>query len=173
MFVSCENDLEEIARITFQKDAPQETFKTVTMEYKDSIYTRAILEAPTVNRFYGTNESMEFPDGLKVTFYQPVLQRESQLTSNFGKYYPRAHELEVQGNVVFINFMRQDTLFTESLTWSQLNPDSSKIHTDKMVIIKTKNAVFKSEGLYSNETFGNYVFIKPFDSYFFRSTENQ
>lgn len=171
IFFSCENDLEEIERITFQKDAPQETFEVVTMEYKDSAFTRAILEAPKVNRFYGSNERMEFPSGLKVTFYQPILKKESQLTADFGEYRQRQHELYLRSKVVFINFMRTDTLFTEELTWSQLNPDSSKIHTEKMVIIKTKNAVLKSEGVYANETFSFYRFIRPHDSYFYTNSE--
>lgn len=167
MFFSCENDIKEIERITMKSDAPQERFEEVTLIYKDSIFTRAILTAPLVNRYYGKDERMEFPEGLEVNFYQPEMIRESRLTSKFGRFSPRINELEVRNNVVFINFLRTDTLFTEALTWSQNNPDTSKIHTDKFVMIKTKKAVLQSQGLYADETFSSYTFIQPKTTYFY------
>lgn len=156
IFFSCENDLKEVDRIARMDELPQETMEEVTLIYSDSGQTRAILETPLINKYYRPKEKMEFPEGLKLTFYQPGKVMESQLTSRYGLLDQAERHLVVRNNVVFINFIRKDTLNTELLNWSQ---DSAKVFTDKLVVVRGKDGVFTSKGgLKAGEAFDWYEF---------------
>ncbi|HAA00549.1 MAG TPA: hypothetical protein DCD96_02775, partial [Flavobacteriales bacterium] len=131
MFFSCENDLQEVDRVARLGEIPQETMEEVRLVYTDSGETRAILETPLIHKFYQPRERMEFPNGLQLTFYQKGMKMESRLTSEYGILNQAERHLLVRNNVVFINFIRQDTLNTELLNWSQ---DSARVYTDKQVV---------------------------------------
>lgn len=168
MFFSCENDLKEVDRIARLEEMPQETMEEVTLVYSDSGQTRAILETPLINKYYRPQEKMEFPKGLKLTFYQPGKVKESQLTSNYGLLDQAARHLIVRNNVVFINFTRQDTLNTELLNWSQ---DSAKVYTDKLVVVHGKDGIFSSKGgLKAGESFDWYEFNSVAARYYYNNS---
>lgn len=156
MFFSCVNDMKEVQRVLELEKQPQETFEEVTLVYSDSGYTRAILETPVVYRYSQGKSRMEFPKGLALTFYKPGKVRESRLTANYGLLDQIERSLVVRNNVVFINFIRQDTLETEVLNWSQ---DSAMVFTEKLVMVHGNDGVFTcKKGLNAGEAFDWYEF---------------
>lgn len=169
MFFSCVNDPKEVDRIARIDEMPQETMEEVTLIYSDSGQTRAILETPLINKFYSPKEKMEFPNGLKLTFFKPGKQKESVLTSNYGLLDQANRSLLVRSNVVFINFMRGDTMNTEVLNWNQ---DSAKVFTDKLVVVHGRDGIFTCrQGLKAGEAFDWYEFNGVAGKYNYQNEE--
>ncbi len=167
-WMSCENDLKEVDRITRTDEMPQESMLGVTLVYTDSGYTKAIMESPLIEKYYGEKEKMIFPEGLKVIFFNNDRLQESQLTARYGIFDQSRKMLTVRNNVVFINFINSDTLYTELLNWYQ---DSARVYTDKTVTIKTVKGVFKGKGLVAGETFTFYDFIDFEGEYYYDDNE--
>ncbi|HCA82767.1 MAG TPA: LPS export ABC transporter periplasmic protein LptC [Flavobacteriales bacterium] len=171
MFFSCENDLQEVDRVARLGEIPQETMEEVRLVYTDSGETRAILETPLIHKFYQPRERMEFPNGLQLTFYQKGMKMESRLCSEYGILNQAERHLLVRNNVVFINFIRQDTLNTELLNWSQ---DSARVYTDKQVVVRGKTGVFTSRGgLQAGEAFDWYEFNGVAATYYYNSKTDE
>lgn len=107
------------------------------------------------------NGDLEFPEGIKLVFYNRLGQKTSELTALKG--YKNADEnlFRVEGDVVVVNLEKKETLSTEELYW---NPENKTIYTDKFVTVKTPDQLLFAEGMTANQDFSSYEFRKLKDS---------
>ena len=107
------------------------------------------------------NGDLEFPEGIKLVFYNWLGQKTSELTALKG--YKNADEnlFRVEGDVVVVNLEKKETLSTEELYW---NPENKTIYTDKFVTVKTPDQLLFAEGMNANQDFSSYEFRKLKDS---------
>ena len=107
------------------------------------------------------NGDLEFPEGIKLVFYNQLGQKTSELTALKG--YKNADEnlFRVEGDVVVVNLKKKETLSTEELYW---NPETKSIYTDKFVTVKTPDQLLFAEGMNANQDFSSYEFRKLKDS---------
>lgn len=107
------------------------------------------------------NGDLEFPEGIKLVFYNRLGQKTSELTALSG--YKNADEnlFRVEGDVVVVNLEKKETLSTEELYW---NPETKSIYTDKFVSVKTPDQLLFAEGMNANQDFSSYEFRKLKDS---------
>ena len=95
---------------------------------------------------------MDLPEGLKIVFYDSLMNETSRLTANRGKYFETERKMEVNDDVVFVN-PKGEKLNTEQLIWDQ---DSASIYTERAVKITKKNTIIRGKGLIANEDFSEY-----------------
>lgn len=123
---SCENDPEEVKRLT-EKVELREEAKTIESYLSQEGVMKAKLIAPLMYRYQRDTVYTEFPNSLHVDFYGDSVKIESWLTAKYGIYYDNLNKVFLRDSVTVIN-MEGDTLRTPELWWDQ---NSQKFYTDK------------------------------------------
>ena len=153
--VSCKKgDLKKVQLLTDERVFPSESGKNIEFLYSDSAHVRAKLTAPIMETFQANDPYIEMSKGMTLTFYDDKGNTKGFMRSDYAIRYPNRRTMEAKNDVVVVN-LKGDTLRTEHLIWDEIK---GKIYTNKVVNVKTKDEIIKSQGLESNETFSNYTF---------------
>ena len=113
---SCSNKTEDIFGMNPERPRPFGVASDVRMVYTDSMKVLAIL---TTNKHIDytnlTFKYSEFPDGVKVVFYDNQ-NRQSELTSDFAILYEETKIIDLRGNVL-LRSSNGAELFSQQLYW--------------------------------------------------------
>ena len=147
---SCENDVEEINSLIKKHEIPISVGKNVTYIYSEKSNVKIHITAPLMEE-YGMDESkyMEMKEGVKVLFYDSLLNVASTLTANYAINRVSENIMEAKDDVVVVN-SKGEILNTEHLIWRK---DSSKIYSDEFVKISTVDEIIIGEGMEANQDF--------------------
>jgi len=99
LFISCGDNAQAFKEINTDLQEPLGTASNIRMIYTDSIKIQAILTAPKHVDY--TNLSFryaEFPEGLKVIFYDE-LEQENEVVADYGILYNDTKLIDLKGNV--------------------------------------------------------------------------
>jgi LPS export ABC transporter protein LptC len=154
MLFSCENDMMAVIKLSAKDSIPDVTI--INVNNKRSEMGKLILEltAPKMISYLTRDAYTEFPNGLKIIFYDSIMQPKSELTANYGISWDTKHTMQARGNVVIRNFQKREQLNTESLLYDQ---NTKKVSTDEFVKITTPDRIIMGKGMESDELFGNWV----------------
>ncbi len=156
MSMSCENNWNEIKKISVNIDAEVETADKIEILYSTDAHVRARLVSKELKRYNSRKPYLEFNKGLNVTFYDEQLVQSSKLTAGYGRVDELTNEMIARNNVVVIN-NKGEKLNTEELVWDNKN---KKIYSEKFVSIQTKDEIIYGDGLEANEDMTNYKIKK-------------
>lgn len=112
------------------------------------------LTAPKMVSYQSHESYTEFPNGLKIIFYDSIMQPKSELTANYGVSYENKHTMMARGNVIVRNFQKHEQINTESLQYDQV---SKKVWTDEFIKITQPDKTVLGKGMESDELFDNWV----------------
>ncbi|MBK9760150.1 MAG: LPS export ABC transporter periplasmic protein LptC [Flavobacteriales bacterium] len=166
---ACKNDLDQLASIEMNADAPDRITTKAEYFYSDSGYVRNRLRAGRVEEFMTDGEQRtELSDGVELVFFDNAGRSGSTLNARRGSILPKTQRMEVFEQVVFTN-SRGERMETEHLVWSQ---DSDRVYTDSPVKISRAQDIIYGQGLDANEDFSRYtirkitgtLFVQPSDS---------
>lgn len=154
---SCENDPNEIDRVTKAKSKPEEG-KLITAYFSQQGRMRAKLTAPFMLRYQGDTAFTEFAKSLHVDFYDSTKAIESWVDAKYGKYYESLSKVLLRDSVIVIN-VKGDTLWTDELWWDQ---NRQKFHTDKPARYHTpQNRILGNNGLEAQQDLTGVIFFSP------------
>jgi LPS export ABC transporter protein LptC len=158
MLFSCENDIRKVNLLTASDSLPVSTVKNIDLIR--SVSGKVVLEltAPLLISYEGEDPHSEFPQGLKIVFFDSLMNITSQLTAEYGISYDKQKRMEARKNVIVVNNRKHEQLNTEVLTWNQA---TKKIFSDKFVKITQPGKVIFGEGMQSDETFDVWEIRKP------------
>ncbi len=158
MLFSCENDLEVIKTVTATLDLPKQSAEDIEVIYTDSSKIKIKITAPKLELFEESDEKSyyEFPEGIKVYFYNPDHTIKSKLSANFAIHYFTEDLWEARINVVAIN-QSGEILKTEQLFWDQ---KMHKIYTDKFAKVIDDKSQIIGQGFEADESFDTWEFKK-------------
>tara|TARA_B110000459_G_C16561355_1_gene471737 strand:- start:213 stop:800 length:588 start_codon:yes stop_codon:yes gene_type:complete len=147
---SCENDVKEIESLSRKKNEPVSRGKNVALIYSEKSNVKINITAPLMEE-YGLEESkyMEMKEGIKVLFYDSLMNVSSTLIANYAINRVADKIMEAKDDVVVVND-KGEVLHTEHLVWMQ---DSFKIYTDEFVKITTVDEIIMGEGMEANQDF--------------------
>ena len=154
---SCENDIRKINLVTASDSVPTSTVKNINLIR--SVSGKVVLEltAPLLKTYEGEDPYSEFPNGMKIVFFDSLMNITSQLTAEYGISHDKQKIMEARTNVVVVNNKKNEQVNTEKLTWNQV---TRKISSDKFVKITTPEKIIMGEGFDSDETMDNYTIKK-------------
>jgi len=155
---SCVNDLEEIKKISFKSDAPDDVTENLKIVQTDSGYAKFQLYAKIAETYTKPVAITKFKDGLKVDFFSNKGIIVSTLTALYGEMNVSTGVFYVKDSVQLINYEKQQRLETEELTWEKAD---SSIFTNKDVIVKNPKGVLFGKGIRSKQDFSTYTFLRP------------
>jgi LPS export ABC transporter protein LptC len=116
LFISCGDNAQALKEINTDLQEPLGTASNIRMIYTDSIKIQAILTAPKHVDY--TNLSFryaEFPEGLKVIFYDE-LEQENEVVADYGILYNDTKLIDLKGNVR-LQSHNGSVLTTSQLFW--------------------------------------------------------
>ena len=154
MLFSCENDMMAVIKLSKKDSIPDIAINNVHVRQSEMGKLTLELTAPKMISYQTRESYTEFPNGLKVIFYDSISQPKSELTANYGISYDSKHTMMARGNVVVRNFQKQEQLNTESLVYDQLQ---KKVSTEEFVKITTLDRIILGKGMESDELFDNWV----------------
>ncbi len=154
MLFSCENDIKKVKEITNAEELPAIHATGIQTIYSDSAVVILKITGPELKEFVETEDKeayIEFPQGLKATFYNQSGRVESSLEAEYAIFWKKTEQFEARTNVIVKNFSEKQELFTEQLFWDK---EADKIWSDKFVKIITENGpTYGEEGFESDQNF--------------------
>ena len=159
MLFACENSMKTINSISNSDTLPAESARDIEVIYSDSGKTLIKLVAPKLDRYQKKDEPyMEFPEGLKLLFYDSAMKVKTQLTANYGISWENKKLMEVKNNVVITDFEKTETLNTEQIIWNQ---KTRKIYSEVFVKRTTPDGVLYGDGFDADESLKTYKLRNP------------
>ena len=154
LFFSCENDMMTVIKLSSKDSIPD--ISIVNVHVKQSEMGRPSLDliAPKMISYQTPEAYTEFPNGLKIIFYDSINQPKSEITANYGISYDDKRTMLARGNVVIKNFQKMEQLNTESLFYDR---NSKKVSTQDFVKITTPDRLVLGKGMESDELFDDWV----------------
>lgn len=152
----CENDKNEISKITKVDRSPLEKISNLQTIYSDSGIVKVKVNAPLLYKFSYPRLITELPKGLHIEFYDDSLNVVSELSARYAIHYEAEHKWEARKEVVVIN-KKHEQLNTERLIW---NEKQELISSDKFVKITTPEEIIFGEGFEADQNFTHYRIFK-------------
>ena len=148
--VSCDSEMATVPREVTKSDLYIERATDVEILYSDSAVVRLSIQAPTLlNHIKSGQEKKEFPDGIKVDFFNGYGQTTSTMTAKSAIQNDRANKIFIREDVV-VKSNNNETLETDELIWDER---AKKLYTDKWVKVSTPDEVIYGYGFTSNQEF--------------------
>lgn len=154
MLFSCSNDLEKVKKLTTIDSIPDITVKNILVKQSESGMITLELTAPQLNSYQGREPYTEFPKGLRIIFFDSLMQPKSELTARYGISWDNKRVMEAKGDVVVKNFTKKAQLNTEHLTWDE---NKRKMFSEQFVKITTPDRIITGKSMESDEVFDNWV----------------
>ncbi len=159
MLFACENSMKTINLLSKNDTLPAESAQDIEVIYSDSGKILIKLIAPKLDRFQKKEDPfMEFPNGLKLLFYDSAMNVKTQLTANYGISWDNKKLMEVKNNVVITDFEKQEVLNTEQIIWDQ---KSHKIYSNVFVKRTSPDGVLYGDGFDADESLKTYKLRNP------------
>ncbi len=164
--VSCKDDAKMVV-IGDESKLPSMEVLNLNVDYTEYGKTKVLLKAPTLQRFLFSEEPYSiFPNGFHVQFFTDSTVLESQITADYALYKEKPAELwKATGNVVVVNYQKQQKLYTDTLYWDRT---AHSIYTGAPVRVETTDGVINGrDGLVSDEKFTNYEIRNVGESHYY------
>lgn len=154
IFVSCENDMMAVVKLSSKDSIPDISITKVHVKQSEFGKPTLDLIAPRMISYQSHDAYTEFPDGLRIIFFDSINQPKSELTANYGISWDSRNTMQARGNVVVRNFEKREQLNTESLVYDR---NMRKVSTTEFVKITTPDRIIMGKGMESDELFNNWV----------------
>ena len=156
--VSCFSEQKKLSELEVY-EGPMYESENVKLLFTDSTVVRVIIYGD--KQLQHQNGDVEFPEGIRIVFYDKNGDQTSELTAQRGFKENESNLYRANGDVFVRNLQYKQTLKTEELFW---NPQSEEIYTNKFVIVETETEIIQAEGLTAPQDFSSYTFTNPRDT---------
>jgi hypothetical protein len=163
---SCTQGTKPVPANIQQTRAGIETGDSIKITYTVGGKTKALLQAPTLNRVEDTVTYVEFPKQVHVDFFNTqTQQKDSYLDAHYAKYKELESKVFLKDSVKFVGLINGDTLYTSKMYWDR-NRQPYQLYTDEEVLILTKTEIIKCRGFEVSQDFKNKLFKNVTNSQF-------
>jgi len=137
---------------------PEESTRNIELIMSEAGQITFTLFAPVMNKYYGENSYVDFPDGITVSSYTNGEKR-SILTADYAISDDYAQRYEAHKNVIITDLAKQESIKTEKIIWDKR---TKRIYSDVEVTqIKADGTVNVGDGFESDERFTKYEIRNP------------
>lgn len=159
LFISCENDLNTIKKVSFKPTDPDERTTNIHLIQTDSGFAKIALRAKLSETYHKPKTRIKFREGIEIILYTKLGKVQSRLTALYGEIYQETGEMIFRDSVTLKNIAEKQTLLTEELHWNQ---NTQAVFTPKNVIVRSEDgSLFYGDGIKTSLDFKQYEFIRP------------
>lgn len=155
LMCGCENDLEEVQRLTAYDKLPNQTVLKSRIVYTDSGRIRFEITAGRLDRYFGEEARDVFSGGVRVVSYNNLGVFETQIDAMNATNHVHKKLMTARDSVVLRNYEGK-LLETEELSWDE---SRERVFTDKFVKITTPTEILFGDGLEAAQDFSTYEII--------------
>lgn len=155
LFCSCENDMTAVRAFDKSKMGVEQAYEIETI-MSQTAKVKGVLTAPYMERHMSVPPYTEFPQGLKVVFYNDSLQIERVLTARYGKLMDGENEMFLKDSVVILDLLKLQRVDCKDLRW---DPKKQKFITERFCRISTPIDTLYSTGLEANQDLSDINFF--------------
>ena len=149
LHISCEDNSKILKEINADRQDPIGAAKNIRMVYTDSIKIQAILTAPLHIDYTNLDfKYSEFPDGLRVVFYDDA-GNENEVLANYGLLYNDTKLIDLKGDVELKSY-DGSVLRTNQLFW---DAENEWLFTENAFTYQDKDYNFDAIRLDTNKDF--------------------
>jgi LPS export ABC transporter protein LptC len=153
IFVACENDMQAVNEALSKEHVSKETAEDIVLLYSDSAQLKVQVSGPMLVRHVNKREPREeFPEGIRVEFYNQNQIADSWLTAKYAIRYKNNKTIVAQDSVVLYT-AKKDTIRTSELIWDE---GKGIVFTDKFVRITNPERTINGYGFKTNQDFTVY-----------------
>ena len=140
-------------------EAQVETAKRVEILYSDSAVVRIKINSDLLlSHTSQENPFDEFPQGVKLEFFDAQKQSSSVLTSKYAVRYPQKNIVVLRDSCVWQSIGNREKLESYELVWDE---NLKKVYSGKLVIITTPTEKIWGYGFETNSDFTRWKINKP------------
>lgn len=151
-FFSCDDSSTLLKQINTFNENPVGIAYNINMTYTDSASIKARLEAPVHLDFSHLSfKYSEFPDGLKVIFYNEQNQ-ENTVYADYGILYNQTKIVDLQGNVVLLSY-DGSRLETDQMYW---DAEMEWLFTEEPFLFQNNDYNLAANRLDTNKEFSKF-----------------
>jgi len=154
VFFSCENEMSAVIKLSTKDSIPDISITNVKVMQSEMGKITYELIAPKMISYQKLDAYTELPNGLRIIFYDSLMQPKSEITANYGISWDSKNTMEARGNVVIRNFQKNEQLNTESLLYDR---NARKVSTTDFIKITQPDKITLGKGMESDELFDNWV----------------
>ncbi len=154
MLFSCSNDIEKVKELTTLDSIPDIIVKKIKVKQSEGGMITLEMIAPKLQSYQGKDPYTEFPEGIRIVFFDSLMRPKSELTAKYGISWDNKKIMEAKGDVVVKNYAKHAQLNTEHLTWDE---NKRKMFSDQFVKISTPEKIITGKSMESDEVFDNWV----------------
>jgi len=152
LLLACENSLEDVAALNEKLDTQVERAEEVEILYSDSAKIKVKIAGPTMLYHLDRKDpKQEFPDGVKVDFFDQFQNISSVLTAKYAIRLEQKQQVLVRDSVVWKS-IDNEKLETEELIWDE---QKEKLLSNKFVVITRPEEIIYGHGFEANQDFSN------------------
>lgn len=152
LLLACENKMEEIEALNEKLDTQVERAEEVEILYSDSAKIKVKIAGPTMLYHLDRKDpKQEFPDGVKVDFFDQFQELSSVLTAKYAIRLEQKQQVVVRDSVVWKS-RDNEKLETEELIWDE---QKEKLLSNKFVVITRPEEIIYGHGFEANQDFSN------------------
>lgn len=164
LLFSCKDEL-PVADVEDPSKLPTQIVMEMSVEETTAGRVKMRVYAPVMENYSKMTPPYEiFPKGMNVKAFTPEGLTETEITADKARHInvPGGEKWEAYGNVVINNYIKGETIETDTLYWDKSN---KKIYTHCYVKLKSPTMFMQGYGMESDELARNAIILKPFDSY--------
>ena len=102
ILVSCENDMMAVIKLSSKDSIPDNAIKEIHVRKTENGKITMELTAPKMISYQTRESYTEFPNGLRIVFYDSIMQPKSELTANYGISWDSRNTMSARGNVCLL-----------------------------------------------------------------------
>ncbi len=162
---SCKDKLQKSDDILNSAKLPTQVIENMSVQQSEKGLPRMRMTAPLMERYEKLAEPYDiFPKGINVKAFTPDGMLETEMSANAAIHFTKGknEKWEAYGNVVVKNYIKGETMETDTLFWDRAN---KKIYTKCLVKLYAPDLFMQGYGMESDEMARNAVILNPFDSY--------
>lgn len=148
---SCANDMEKI-EFFGRKELPYQIIDSASVVRSSEGNLQMVMDAPHIEVYKNPENKTVCPQGVKVTFYDALGKKKAFLKGDYGISYDDRKMMEVQKNVVIIDYHTGDTSYLADLIFNQAE---HRIYSQHPVKSVNGPRVTMGDGFESDENFTN------------------
>lgn len=162
---SCENDMNAVRAFDKNKMGVEQAYDVETI-MSQTAHVKGVLTAPYMERHVTSPAYTEFPNSLRVVFYNDSLVQTSILTANYGKMDEKENNIYLRDSVVFISYFKgvieKERLDCKELKWD----DKRKLFiSNTLCRVARPGDTLYGQGLEANQDFSWWQFIDAYGSF--------
>jgi LPS export ABC transporter protein LptC len=149
---------EKITLFEYDGKFPDESARNIEIIMSEEGKITFTLYAPLMNKYYGDNPYIDFPEGIKIASYSNG-EKHSTLVADYAINEENTQRYEAQGNVVIVDLVKEESILTEKIIWDKMN---KRIYSDvEITRIKADGTIDMGDGFESDEKFTKYAIKNP------------